>query len=169
MASGFSQVRSSQRRNRKKRSNSSILLALPARQLAVKQAPCEARDVAPRRGGRAGHSERRESARGSVSNAADENVVDVDRNSAPSKEIDERKGKLQLQLELRQRPQSTRSKSTMRSLSHARSLCVPRAASLEREKKRERKRKKWSSSTSVVLADLLSSFGFLFVASLFLS
>lgn len=30
----------------------------------------------------------------------------------------------------------------MRSLSHARSLCVPRAASLEREKKRERKRKK---------------------------
>lgn len=29
----------------------------------------------------------------------------------------------------------------MRSLSRARSLCVPRAASLEREKKRERKRK----------------------------
>lgn len=87
-----------------KRSKSSNLLALPARQLAVKQAPCEARDVAPRRGGRAGHDERRESERGSVSDAADENVVDVDRNSAPSKEIDERKGKLQLQLELRQRP-----------------------------------------------------------------
>ena len=104
--------------------------------------------MAPRGGGRAGHGEREESER-DVFDADD--VVDVDRNSAPSKkrkyELDEREGGCSC---CGSAVQSTRSRETGRdalslslSLTRARFACeLECPARLSGERRSERKRKK---------------------------